>query len=59
MKRSRTELFFEAWCKLLDYLDRHKIQGRIGITFTGIIGIILAIKYTSNEIILIIEATKK
>ena len=59
MKRSKAEIFFEAWCKLLEYLDHHKIQGRIAITFIGIIGTILAIKYTSVEIIQIIEACKE
>lgn len=59
MKKNKSELLFEAWIALLNYLDRHRIQGRIAIFFIGLIGTIFAIHYCVQDFVLIIEAFKQ
>lgn len=58
MKKTN-ELLFEAWIELLNYLDRHKIQGRIMVFFAGLDSLIFTIKLCANDILTIIEAFKK
>lgn len=58
MKKSKAEIMLEAWLATLNYLDHHKIQGRILFTGVSLTMFLLAIKFTSPEIIKIIEASK-
>jgi hypothetical protein len=58
MKKSKAEMILQAWLELLNYLDRHKVQGRVmfvGISFSLVL---LALKYSVNEIVTIIGALK-
>jgi hypothetical protein len=58
MKRSKSELALEALLNVLDYLDHHKIQGRMLFCGVSVNLVLLAIKYVTPELILIIEALK-
>lgn len=58
MKKSKAEMILQAWLELLNYLDRHKVQGRImfiGISFSLML---LALKYSVNELVIIIGALR-
>ena len=56
--KKKFEIFLEAYIATLNYLDSHKIQGRI--LFTGISAflIILSLKIVSSDLIKIIQALK-
>jgi hypothetical protein len=56
--KKKFEIFLEAYIATLNYLDNHKIQGRI--LFTGISAflIILSLKIVSSDLIKIIQALK-
>jgi len=58
MRRSKSELAFEALLNVLGYLDYHKTQGRMLFISISASLFLMAIKYTTPEIILIIEAFK-
>lgn len=58
MKKSKSELILEAWLSFLNYLDKHKNQGRLLFGGISISLILLSIKSTTNEIVTIIKALK-
>lgn len=55
MKKNKSELSLEAFKAFLEYLDKHKIQARILITF---ISFYILLKTCSKEIVFLIEAFK-
>ena len=56
MKKNKLELFLDGWKDTLNYLDRHKIQGRILFAGISVSLILIAIKFIANDLIKIIEA---
>lgn len=62
MKKNKSELFYDGLCRILEYLDKHHIQGRIAISLTffslGIISLILVLNYCTPNLTILIGAIK-
>lgn len=56
MKKNKWELLLEGWIETLNYLDRHKVQGRIIFIGFSINLILFALKYITDDLIKIIAA---
>jgi hypothetical protein len=58
MKKTKFDYLLEMLKEILDYLDNHKIQGRI--LFTGVSAsiILLSLKFITDDLIKIIEVLK-
>lgn len=59
MKKSKGEIFLEAWIVTLNYLEHHPIQGRILFVGITINAALIALKFVAPELVLIIEQFKK
>jgi hypothetical protein len=58
MKKSKAEIMLETWLATLNYLDHHKIQGRILFVGVSAFLIFLGLHISSDSIVKIIEASK-
>lgn len=58
MKKSKAELILQAWLEFLNYLDKHKVQGRILFVGVSFLLVMVGIKYSVKELVIIIDALK-
>jgi hypothetical protein len=58
----RIDRLFDFFEKLLDFLDRHPVRGKIAVSITfaflGCVTLLLALKFCAPELVTIIEAFK-